>query len=68
MKTHFEEDVRFACDCDIAFAIWESARESDARGHRRHGHGRVRLAVPAIREEQILVLSGSDLARRVCWM
>ena len=24
-KTHFEEDVRFACDCDIAFAIWESA-------------------------------------------
>jgi hypothetical protein len=24
-KTHFEEDVHFACDCDITFAIWEFA-------------------------------------------
>ena len=24
-KTHFEEDVRFACDGDIAFVIWEFA-------------------------------------------
>jgi len=24
-KTHFEEDVRFACDCDIALAICEFA-------------------------------------------
>jgi hypothetical protein len=23
LKTHFEEDVRFACGCDIEFAIWE---------------------------------------------
>ena len=27
-KTHFEEDVRFVCDCDIAFAIWEFAAPS----------------------------------------
>jgi hypothetical protein len=25
MKTHFEEDVRFAYDCDIALTIWEFA-------------------------------------------